>query len=96
MGHTVSFFLLPRDALRSELSALRSELEDSRHNWSSERAGLEEDKGTLLQQKEEISYLLSLAQENVAKVTPTASWAWLCSLCLTPFWLLCRPLLSGC
>ena len=66
---TIQQLTSARASLQSELAAIQRELADGRSCWSSERAGLLEDKDTLNKQKDEISYLLSVAQENVTKLS---------------------------
>ena len=83
LRNTFTEFSIPRAtraSVQSELAAAQHELADSRSRWSSERAGLQEDKETLKKQKDEISYLLSVAQENVTKVTMAAGFSTCSSL----------------
>eukprot|EP00731_Ephydatia_muelleri_P000215 Em0001g215a len=70
---TIQELTSARASVQSELAAAQHELADSRSRWSSERVGLQEDKETLKKQKDEISYLLSVAQENVTKLSSDLS-----------------------
>lgn len=100
LRNAFTVFSIPRAtraSVQSELAAAQHELADSRSRWSSERVGLQEDKETLKKQKDEISYLLSVAQENVTKVTMAAGFSTCSSLtgCFM-FCFCCNALLLTC